>query len=223
MYENVREKLQRIPGVRSVTLSNKGLLGADSGDHLAIEGSPERNPDMLESQWTEVGPDYFTTLKIPLLRGREINAADTARGAPVCVINESFLHRFFPDFDAIGKHITCNYPTTRETFEIIGVVADSKEHYPNEKKYARFYSNISHPIGTLRAMTFLLGTSGEPSSVAYEARKLLRQFHRNLPILAVRTVNQQIDRQLITERLGRIWRRSSVRSRFLWRLLSFMV
>lgn len=153
------------------------------------------------SQWTEVGADYFKTLKIPLLRGREIDSSDAARGAPVCVINESFLRRFFPDLDAIGKHVTDEYPTTRETFEIIGVVADSKEHRPNEKKYPRFYSNISHPIGTVGEVTFLLDASGEPDSVAFEARKLLRQFDRNLPILAVRTVNQQIDRRLITEPL----------------------
>jgi ABC-type antimicrobial peptide transport system permease subunit len=117
------------------------------------------------------------------------------------VINESFLRRFFPDSDAIGKHITDEYPTTRETFEIVGVVADSKEHAPDEKKSPRFYANISHPIGTAGAVTFILSTSGEPASVAFEVRKLLRQFDQNLPILTVRTVNQQVGRRLITERL----------------------
>lgn len=201
MYERVREELLTLPGVRSATLSGGGLFDGDSGDHLAIEGSPLRDPEKLVSSWTEVGADYFKTLKIPLLRGREIDAADAARGARVCLINESFLRRFFPNLDALGKHITDEYPTTVETFEIIGVVADSKEHRPNEKKEPRFYSNISHPIGTVGAVTFLLSTSGEPESVAFEARKLLRQFDRNLPILAVRTVDQQIDRRLITERL----------------------
>jgi predicted permease len=201
MYERLRQQFLTLPGVRSATLSNTGLFNGDSGDHLSIEGSPERNPEKLVAEWTEVGADYFTTLKIPLLRGREINAADAARGAQVCVVNESFLRRFFPDLNALGKHVTDEYPTTRETFEIIGVVADSKEHSPDEKKYARFYSNISHPIGTLREVTFLLSTSSEPNTVAFAARKLLQQFDRNLPILSVRTVNQQIDRRLITERL----------------------
>jgi ABC-type antimicrobial peptide transport system permease subunit len=103
--------------------------------------------------------------------------------------------------DAIGKHITDEYPTTRETFEIVGVVADSKEHQPDENKRPRFYANISHPIGTVGEVTFILSTSGEPASVAFEVRKLLRQFDQNLSILTVRTVNQQIARRLITERL----------------------
>ena len=201
MYERVLAKLRTIPGVRDVTLSRGGLFAGDSGDHLAIEGSPVRDSEQLVSYWTEIGPDYFKTLKIPLLRGREIDSADAARGAPACVINESFLRRFFPDLDAIGKHITDEYPTTRETFEIVGVVADSKEHAPDENKRPRFYANISHPIGTVGEVTFILSTSGEPASAASEVRKLLRQFDQNLSILTVRTVNQQIGRRLITERL----------------------
>ena len=201
MYERVLAKLRTIPGVRDVTLSRGGLFAGDSGDHVAIEGSPVRDSEQLVSYWTEIGPDYFKTLKIPLLRGREIDSADAARGAPACVINESFLRRFFPDLDAIGKHITDEYPTTRETFEIVGVVADSKEHAPDENKRPRFYANISHPIGTVGEVTFILSTSGEPASVASEVRKLLRQFDQNLSILTVRTVNQQIGRRLITERL----------------------
>jgi predicted permease len=201
MYESVLAKLRAIPGVRDVTLSRGGLFAGDSGDHVAIEGSPVRDSEQLVSYWTEIGPDYFKTLKIPLLRGREIDSADAARGAPVCVINESFLRRFFPDLDAIGKHITDEYPTTRETFEIVGVVADSKEHAPDENKRPRFYANISHPIGTVGEVTFILSTSGEPASAASEVRKLLRQFDQNLSILTIRTVNQQIERRLITERL----------------------
>ena len=201
LYERLREGLRGIPGVRSATLSNFGLFDWDSSDHLAIEGSPERDPEKLEAEWSEVGADYFQTLKIPLLRGREIEAEDAARGARVCVINESFLRRFFPDGNAIGKHVTDEYPTTRETFEIIGVVADAKEHRPNERKYPRFYANISHPIGAVGPVTFLLSTAKAPAGVASEARKVLRQFDRNLPILAIRTVEQQIDRRLLTERL----------------------
>jgi predicted permease len=201
MYESVLAKLRTIPGVRDVTLSGGGLFAGDSGDHLAIEGSPVRDSEQLVSRWTEIGPDYFKTLKIPLLRGREIDSADAVRSTPVCVINESLLRRFFPDLDAIGKHITDEYPTTRETFEIVGVVADSKEHAPDEKKRPRFYANIFHPIGTVGEVTFILSTFGEPASVASEVRQLLRQFDQNLPILTVRTVNQQIDRRLITERL----------------------
>jgi predicted permease len=201
LYERVREQLRTVPGVRGVTLSNTGLFAGDSGDHLAIEGSPVSDPDKLDSEWTEIGADYFTTLGIPQLRGREVSPSDVTRGAQVCVINESFLRKFFPGMDAIGRHITDLYPTTRETFEIIGVVADSKEHHPHEKSYPRFYSNISHPIGTVKSVTYLLKAARNPMTVASAVRESLRKLDRNLTILSLRTVDQQIDRQLITQRL----------------------
>jgi predicted permease len=201
LYEKVREGLRTIPGARDVTLSNTGLFGGDSGDRLSIEGSPVRDPEELRSRWTEVGPDYFKTLGIPVLEGREIDAADVTRGTPVCVINESFMRRFFPNSDAIGRHITDEYPTTRETFEIIGVVTDSREHRPNEEKRPRFYSTLSHPIGAVEEVTFLLRSSGDPANVASAVRQSIRQIDPSIPILSLRTVNEQIDRRLITERL----------------------
>ncbi len=201
MYESLREQLKQVPGVRSATLSNHALFEGDSGDHLSIEGSPEKDPNQLRSRWTEIGTDYFRTLGIPLLRGREISAADVRRGAPVCLINEAFLNRFFPDGNALGKHIRDEYPTTRETFEIAGIVADAKEHSPDERKEPRFYSNIAHPIGEIETVTFLLSTFGDPAAITRGARRIVEQFDRNLPILSIRTVIQQLDRTLTAERL----------------------
>src|SRR3989454_5017500 len=201
LYEKVRESLRTIPGVRSVTLSNTGLFGGDSVDPLSLDGSPVRDPEQLRSLWTEVGPGYFKTLGIPLLLGREINADDAARGTPACVINESFARRFFPGSVAIGKHITDEYPTTRETFEIVGVVADSREHWPNEEKRPRFYANLTHPIGTVETVTFLLNSAGDPANIGPAVRQSIIQIDPSLPVLTLRTLNEQIDRQLIMERL----------------------
>ena len=201
LYEKLRETLRTIPGVRSVTLSNTGLFDGDSVDPLSLDGSPIRDPEQLRSLWTEVGPDYFRTLGIPLLLGREINADDAARGTPVCVINKSFARRFFPGSVAIGKHITDEYPTTRETFEIVGVVADSREHWPKEEKRPRFYANLTHPIGAVETVTFLLNSSGDPASIGPAVRQSIRQIDPSLPVLSLRTLNEQIDRHLTMERL----------------------
>jgi predicted permease len=201
LYQKVREALRAIPGVRGVTVSNTGLFSGDSGDHLSIEGSPIRDPEQLASSWTEVGPDYFKTLGISVLRGREIDAEDAARGAQVCVINESFARHFFPDSSPIGRHITDEYPTTRETFEIVGIVADSREHRPNEKKDPRFYANLTHPIGAVESVTFVLRTAGDPAAVGPAVRQSIRQVDASLPVVRLRTVNELIGRRLVTERL----------------------
>ncbi|HUA62008.1 MAG TPA: ABC transporter permease [Verrucomicrobiae bacterium] len=202
LYERLRARLRQVPGVEGVTLSNHSLFGgSDAGDDLSIEGSPEKNPEELHTRWSEVGADYFKTMGVPVLLGREISADDAARGAQVCVINEAFRKRLLPDGNPLGRHITDEYPTTRETYEIIGVVADAKEHSTIEKSRPRFYANIAHPIGTLDSVAFLLRNTGDEAGVVAGARQAIREIDRNLPILEIRTVVNQINRRLITERL----------------------
>jgi predicted permease len=201
LYERVREELRRIPGVRNVTLSQNGLFSGESRDRISLDGSPVKDPQRLRSFWTLVGPDYFSTLGMPLLQGREITAADAVRRAQVCVVNESFARRFFPNSSPLGHHVTNEYPTTRETYEVVGVVADAREQRPDQMRGPRFYANIHHPIGAVDDVTFLLNTPGEPTTVASAVRQSLQQIDRNLPVLALRTIDEQIDRRLITERL----------------------
>jgi predicted permease len=184
-----------------VTLSNTGLYSGDSGDQISLEGTSRKTPDELRSLWTLVGPAYFSTLGIPLERGREIDAADAAHGSQVAVVNQAFAKYFFPDSDPIGKHVTDEYPTTRETYEIVGVVADTREHAIGTPDRPRFYANLAHPIGTVEGVTFLIAGGGEPAGLISGVRHVIEEVDRGLPVTGLRTVNEQIDRRLVTRRL----------------------
>ncbi|HEV2689423.1 MAG TPA: ABC transporter permease, partial [Bryobacteraceae bacterium] len=201
LYDELLSKLRNIPGVSGVTLVNYALFNGDSGDPISLDAATSLKPDEVRSRWTLVGPDYFKTLGIPLLRGREIDAADATRGAHVCVVNQAFAQYFFPNGDPIGKHVTDEYPTTRETYEIVGVVADVKEHSVREPKRPRFYANLYHPIGTVQDVVFLLTSSKDPANVAPAVRRAIAEINRSLPVVSIRTLNEQIDRRLITPRL----------------------
>ena len=201
IYERVRSDLTRIPGVRAVTLSNTGLFHGDSGDQLDIEGAAVHNRDRLASRWTEVGADYFKTLRIPILLGREFDPSDAERATQVCVINEAFAREFYPGINPVGKHITDLYPTTIETFEIVGIVGNAREHHPGERFNPRFYSNLAHPIGAVDGVTFLLSTSGDPGAVAPAARRAIRKLDPALPVLRLETITEALDRRLTTAHL----------------------
>ncbi len=201
LYQQIREKLRNIPGVRNVTLSNTNLFGGDSIDRISFDSPTPQRPEKPRANWTLVGPDYFATLGVPLLRGREIDAADAARGAQVCVVNEKFAKFFFPDSDPIGKHVTDEYPTTRETYEIVGVVADAREHQLKGAERQRFYANIFHPIGTVEEVTFLLNVSREPGSAFSAVRHAISEVDQNIAVRRIQTLNEQIDRRLTTQRL----------------------
>src|SRR5207249_7007166 len=120
LYRGVVERLVRIQGVRGATLSNTNPYGGDSADQVSVEGVKDRGAEQMHSSWTLVGANYFSTMGIPMLRGREISSEDAQRGSAVCVVNQTFARYFFPNGDPIGKHVTDEYPTTRTTFEIIG-------------------------------------------------------------------------------------------------------
>ena len=128
------------------------------------------------------------------------------------IINLAFQKSFYPDSDPIGRHIADQYPTTRETFEIIGVVPGSKEHRPSETKQPRFYANLAHPIGAVESVTFLLRSVRDPGTVASAVRRVIGQIDATLPILSLRAAPEQIDRR-IRERLV-AWPRSSAPWRF---------
>jgi predicted permease len=146
-----------------------------------------------------VGANYFSTLGIPVLRGREITAGDVARGLRVCVINNAMARFFFGDANPIGYHVTDEYPTTRETYEIVGVVADSRGQQLRGEVRPRFYANIAVPIGDVSRLHVLLRTRGEPGALAEPVRRAIAEVDRALPV-TLRPVTEQIDRRLVTER-----------------------
>ena len=201
-FLDVLGKLEHIPGVRGVTLSDSGLFtGSDSGDALAAEGSPIHNAEELRARWTEIGPRYFSTLGIPLLAGREPDAADALRGTPVCVINRTFAERFYPGMNPIGRHITDEYPTTRETYEIVGIAADAREHNPDERPQPRFSATLFHPIGTVQVVTFLIRGFGDSAALAPAVRETIASVDPTVRIMTLGTLQERLERRVFSRRI----------------------
>ncbi len=201
LCERIRDRLKTIPGVRDAAVSNDGLFTGDEGDHISIDGGIQRADDDMGSNWTLIGPGYLNTLGVPLLRGRAIDEADMERGRPVCVVNQAFAKYFFGDESPIGHHVTDLYPTTVTTFEIVGVVGDVREHQLRGNIRPRFYGNYAHPIGTLTAPAMMVSAVGDPVIVVETVRRALAEVDRSLPVLNIRTLNEQLDRGAITQRL----------------------
>jgi predicted permease len=201
LCERIRDRLKTVPGVREAAVSNDGLFTGDEGDHIAIDGGIRRQEDEMQSNWTLAGPGYFSTVGISLLRGRVMDEADMERGRPVCVVNQAFAKYFFGDESPIGHHLTDLYPTTVTTFEIVGVVADAQEHGLRDRIGRRFYGNYAHPIGTLTAPALVVRAAGDPVGIVETVRRTLAEIDRNMPVLNIRTLNQQLERGTIVQRL----------------------
>src|SRR5689334_8355707 len=102
LWRDLTDRLRALPGVQGVTYSTNGLFsGSESADEIDVEGFTPSKDDEKFSRFDRVGPQYFSTVGIPMLLGREITQQDTASSPRVCVINESFAKTFFKDRNPI--------------------------------------------------------------------------------------------------------------------------
>jgi predicted permease len=194
------DRIRAIPGVRRATFSENGLFsGTESGADLTnIEGFTPHTDEDRETRFDQIGPDYFSTLGIPILLGREIKDSDLPGAPRVAVINDTMAKFYFPGVSPVGKHITNGHNVT---MEIVGVIRDAQDHDLRAKPVRRFYVSYFQPIDGITTANFEIRTAANPASVMAELRGEVERFNRNLPIRGIEDIRQLIDESLVSERL----------------------
>jgi predicted permease len=202
-YQELRERLVRIPGVRAVTYSQNGLFsGSESGDQITVEGYKPQKPRDDHARFDQVGPNYFSVVGIPILLGRDIEARDGESAESVCVVNEAFTKFYFGDRNPIGKHVTDEFPDTRKTFVIVGVARDARDHSLRRDIARRFYLSALQPLGGFSPfMNYEIRTYGDASGVVQAARKAILAFDAAIPIGSDKPLVSMLDDNLRQERL----------------------
>ncbi|MGA2113621.1 MAG: ABC transporter permease [Bryobacteraceae bacterium] len=203
VYNELRDRLARIPGVRAVTYSQNGLFsGSESGDVISVEGyTPGKQADK-QARFDQVGPDYFRIVGIPVVLGREIGPRDVESAESVCVVNESFAKFYFGGASPLGKHVTDEFPDTRKTFTIVGVARDARDHSLRRAIDRRFYLSALQRLGEFTPfLNYEVRTSGDPSRVVDAARRAILGFDPTIPIGGIKTMDALIDDTVRQERL----------------------
>lgn len=202
LFKRLLERVRVVPGVRAATYSKSGLfLGSDSSDGILVEGYTPRNDDDRDSRNDHVGPNFFSTLGIPLLLGREITERDEPSSNRVCVINEAFAKRFFAGRNPLGMHVTRVRGDERNTYEIVGVVRDSRKRGLRGDVEHRFFVPAAQPINVPRFVTFAVRTVAEPSGVIAGVRRAILSEDPHLSVPAARPLTEFIDERMVQERL----------------------
>jgi len=143
------------------------------------------------------GPDFFKTMKIPLLRGRDFTERDNENAPRVAVVNETLVKCYFGDGDPVGQRI--GWDRTNVDMEIIGVAKDAKYDSLRVETAATVY----HPFrqADIQHMHFEVRTAGDPKALIADVRRALASLDRNIPLYDVKTQTEQIDELLMQERL----------------------
>jgi macrolide transport system ATP-binding/permease protein len=194
-YQDLQTKFRAIPGVRSVTLSNRQALdGGRMGLPFTVQGK------VITSATIGVGPSFFNTFQIPLLAGRDIDDRDVA-GPAVAVVNQLFAKANFGDENPLGRHLTLGANGMPEhDMQIVGVCANVRYGRLQEQPPPVVYFVYNHttfpPPG--RAV-FALRTAGNPLAYVNTVRKIVHQADPNVPLSEIKTQALQIDQLLNQE------------------------
>jgi predicted permease len=211
-YQRLTENLQATPGVSSVGLASVRILdGGEWDSSMTVEGYAAKAGHGPEPFMNSVSPNYFSTLGVPIIAGRDFTIKDTLRiqhgdkaddTVPAKVmINESFAKKFFSGRNPIGLHVGYGSdPGTKTDMEVIGVVKDIKyENLRDEVPVQAFVPYLADEH--TGSMTVYLQTTLDPKQMMNEVRQKVRQLDSNVPVYQMRTTEEQIDSSLTTERL----------------------
>jgi predicted permease len=139
-----------------------------------VEGFTPQNEDEKTSRFDMVGPGYFSTLGVPLLRGRELGLADGPSAPHVAVINEAFANRFFAGRNPIGRHITQDPSNQKNIMEVVGVAGNVRDHALRGEVPPRFYVPGAQGMGGPNEWaTFEIRTAGDPKYLLDAVRKTI--------------------------------------------------
>jgi predicted permease len=202
LIDQLRERLSAVPGVRGVGSSQIAVLtGTDMGGNITVEGRESVNTDEDHVNYDAVSPNYFATMNVPLLAGREFNEADTASSPKVAVINEAMEKKYFPTRNPIGVHFALGGGNdVKPDTEIVGVVKNDKEENVRTPDKPYFYLPYSQ-FGKLSGMSFYVRTQQDPLPIASSLRGTLRQADANLPVYELKTMRRVVDEDLFAERV----------------------
>ncbi len=202
LFERLHARVLATPGVQAASYSPHGIfLGGDTGDEIEVEGYTPRGEDDRGSNYDPIGPGYFSTLGIPVRLGRQITERDQLSSPKVCVINEAFAKRFFAGRNPLGLHVTQLYGKQRNTFEVIGVVANSRRRGLRGEIEHRFYIPVAQPVDVPYRVTFAVRTASEPAGLIPALRRAILAENPNLPIAAARPFTELIQERTVQDRL----------------------
>jgi predicted permease len=208
LHRQIEQVLATVPGVDGITLTSVPLLaGSASNSSFSIEGatpSAKENDATINSvltpnqsntaMYVDVGQRFFPVMGLPIVAGRGFSPQDTETSHRVSVISRALAKQFFPNTDPIGKRFSLS--TTRDEkikwFEVIGICADMPfPHLRNEPSPLHF--DLYRQQIDAGGMTYAIRTRMKPEAIVPSIRAAIQKIDRDLPLIDVRTQQQQID------------------------------
>jgi predicted permease len=199
-YRQVLERLRATAGVESAALATVRVVNGEWwGEPVIIDGYTAAPGENTAAAFNMVSTGYFETLGIPLLEGRYFRSSDA--GAPgVAIVNEAFVRRFFGGRSAIGHRLRLFESGPMARPEIVGVVRDTRYETMRDAPPPQVYLDFDQHDDPI-ASTVYVKTRSDPRGIFGALRAAVHSVDPNVPITGMRTLDEQIDRNLAIEQL----------------------
>jgi predicted permease len=207
-YRRYFEKLRALPGVeaaagsRVLPMTNGNLMmGFESPEHLAVEGRKPR------AQLTPVSTDYFRSMQVPLLKGRDFTDGDDMNSPQVMIVNKALVQKYFPGEDVVGKKLKPGadngMPGGPPWREIIGVAGDVLHSSMQREPFPAIYLPASQ-LPNWCCLYSVVRTSLDPASLGPAVQQLVSSLDRDVPVTQMRTMRHLLSLQLLQPRFAMI-------------------
>jgi len=195
--DRLLERLRALPGVQSVAAASTLPLSGESdwGTFLIVGREAPDWTKASAASWRGVSVDYFRTLRIPLLRGREFTLAD-AKNQNAIIVNEAMAKKFWPRTDPIGHQVLNR--DQRNPLQVIGVVADTKGTRLDADAQPEMYTLIRGFWYTF----LVLRTNQDPASIVSDARAQVAALDSGVPVYQVATMDQLLSTSVAPQRFN---------------------
>ena len=206
LYQKLLEKLSPLPGVANVAATNNPeLANTNHRTNITIAGHVAAENEDMQVEWGRISQNYFSTLKMPLLAGRDLTEQDRAGARKVAVVNETFARRYFPHpQDALGHYFCSGAGNVKPDIEIVGVVRDVIHQTIRSQTRSTVFTPYWQPEaeGQIASnMAFYVRTWQAPESAEAMVRQVVQSFDSRLVMNHFLTMPQQVEENLTDEKI----------------------
>lgn len=201
LYRDLLQRARSLPGAEAVSMIRNPMLGGEAGmTRVIVPGYVPTDAEKNAAPWTldyPVGPQFFSTMRIPLVAGRDFTDEGIDRTGKVAIVNETMARHYFGTRSPIGEKIAA--ATETPDVEIIGVAADTHYFSPKEEKSDVIFTPLLQPNGSY--VTYLVRTRGNPLQLAGDIRALVHSVDPNLPVYGIMSMGELLDDNLAQQRI----------------------
>jgi predicted permease len=201
-YKQLLESVRATPGVKSAGFAMVPVLSGGEWDStMSVEGHTAKDGEDTQAYMNGLSNDYWKTMGVPLIEGRDFNDHDSGKKITVAIVNRKFATHFFGEKSPVGRHIGFGSgPKSKLDIEIVGVAEDSLYEGPREGVHRQVFAPFSqsdYPAG----VAFYVRTSMDSRSMFSALRLKVRELDAAMPVYQMKTLGRQLDETLSTERM----------------------